>query len=110
MIDYKSPLWLKFAPRKRLTAGGKPNIILALVSHSPVKYKVIERKKFFSGITTRVDSRNFWIFEEYGPAIGYVNMRLKKFDDTNGEELRKEKRSPLEVMELSFTIEYIYAD
>lgn len=108
MINFNSPLWLKFAPRKRQTAGGKPNMLVALVSHSPVKFKVIERKQFFSGITTRVDSRNFWMFEEYGPAIGYVNMRLKKFDEANGEELRKEKRSPLEVMQLGFTIEYIY--
>ena len=98
---------MKFAPKKRLLAGGKPNILIGLVTGSKTKFRVIERRIFFSGITTRVDSTREYIFEEYAPAYGYIEMRLKNFYKNGRKEFDAEKRGN-EVADLSFTTIYIY--
>lgn len=109
MIDFKNPLWLKFAPKRRIMPGVKRSLIASvyLESKSNVKYKVIERRSFFSGITTRVDSTREYTFEEFIPADGYVRMRMKNFYANGRKEFDGEKK-PFEVADLSFTTIYLY--
>lgn len=106
MINFNSSLWLKFAPRKRFSPG-KKDLVILLSEKSKTKFRVIERRIFFSGITTRVDSTREYIFEEYAPAYGYIEMRLKNFYKNGRKEFDAEKRGN-EVADLSFTTIYIY--
>lgn len=106
MINFNSPLWLKFAPRKRFNPS-KRDIVLLFSEKSKTKFRVIERRIFFSGITTRVDSTREYVFEEYAPAYGYIEMRLKNFYKNGRKEFDAEKRGN-EVTDLSFTTIYIY--
>ena len=110
MIDFKNPLWLKFAPKRRLPVGGPEKILIQAIMRelgSKTKYKVIERRSFFSGITTRVDSTREYTFEEFLPADGYVRMRMKNFYANGRKEFDSEKK-PFEVADLSFTVVYLY--
>ena len=106
MINFNSPLWLKFAPKKRF-APSKRDIVLLLSEKSKTKFRVVERRIFFSGITTRVDSTREYTFEDYAPAYGYIEMRLKNFYKNGRKEFDAEKRGN-EVADLSFTTIYIY--
>lgn len=111
MIDFKSPLWLKFAPKHRLSAGDKRDLIAMAIMQgerkTKTRYKVIERRIFFSGITIRVDSTREYIFEDFLPADGYVRMRMKNFYKNGRTEFDSEKK-PFEVADLSFTTIYLY--
>lgn len=103
--------WSRFAPKRRAKIGKLPEInvaTLAMFQEQPrVKFRVIERHYFFSGITTRINSFKVCDFQEYLPAIGYVRARMDQFETTHGEELKK-LRQGNEAVKLCFTIEYIY--
>lgn len=101
--------WNRFAPKKRAPMGMGTDILLALLFSTPskTKYKVIETHTFRSGITSRVVSKAF-TFEDYLPAIRYIEYRDQHHARTDYAEVRSAKQHNGELFMVGFSIVYLY--
>ena len=87
------------------------DLIFSLLVHIPetpnfTKFKVIEHKQYFYGITFCADSSTEYIFEDLLPAEAYIKRRMDSFPEYRKKFLSKFNG----IVGISFSIVPIYDD
>ena len=100
--------WSRFGPQTKSPVGALQFLPELVTSEKPdTKFNVIESWRFSSGLNSRVVSKAF-IFESYLSAFTYTRRRLKQHEESNHKELRKLKKSPIEQVQVLFSIQPVY--